>query len=63
MLGTDPPSHTELPSCSNLQEEVEVKTRKLKKVWNKLQQAQAECRDLEVEFQRERTGTIDPKPI
>ena len=36
-----------------------MKTRKLKKVWNKLQQAQAECRDLEVEFQRERTDMLD----
>ena len=33
---------------------VAEKTRKLKKVWNKLQASQAENQDLRVEFQRER---------
>jgi kinesin family member 3B len=40
---------------SSLQEEVEVKTKKLKKLWNKCQAAEREAKDLQEEFQvRER---------
>jgi kinesin family protein 3/17 len=35
---------------SSLQEEVEVKTKKLKKLWNKFQQAQREVKEQEEEF-------------
>jgi kinesin family member 3B len=34
----------------DLQEEVEVKTRKLKKLWGKFQQAQQEVQDIQVNF-------------
>jgi kinesin family protein 3/17 len=36
---------------SSLQEEVEVKTKKLKKLWNKCQAAEREAKDLQEEFQ------------
>ncbi len=36
---------------SSLQEEVEVKTKKLKKLWNKYQAAAREAKDLQEEFQ------------
>jgi hypothetical protein len=39
--------------------QVEAKTRKLKKVWNKLQMAQAEIRDLTEEFQKEKEDMLD----
>lgn len=39
--------------------QVEAKTRKLKKVWNKLQVAQAEIKDLTEEFQKEREDMLD----
>lgn len=39
--------------------QVEAKTRKLKKVWNKLQVAQAEIKDLTNEFQKEREDMLD----
>eukprot|EP01034_Spumella_vulgaris_P022225 gene22225-28339_t len=44
---------------SSLQEEVEVKTKKLKKLWNKYQSAAAEAKDLQEEFQTERTDMLD----
>mmetsp|Transcript_21342 Transcript_21342/g.65101 ORF Transcript_21342/g.65101 Transcript_21342/m.65101 type:complete len:257 (-) Transcript_21342:2816-3586(-) len=43
----------------SLQEEVDVKTRKLKKLWAKYQAATSEIRDLEQEFQREREDMLD----
>lgn len=43
---------------ASMAEEVEAKTRKLKKVWNKLQSAQAEARDLADEFAREREDML-----
>ena len=43
----------------SLQEEVEVKTKKLRKLWNKYQAASSEIRDLEGEFQREREDMLD----
>jgi Kinesin motor domain len=43
---------------TSMAEEVEAKTRKLKKVWNKLQAAQAEARDLADEFSREREDML-----
>ncbi len=39
---------------ANIQEEVDVKTKKLKKLWNKFQLAKAEINDLQQEFQQER---------
>ena len=39
--------------------QLEAKTRKLKKVWHKLQSAQAEIRDLTDEFQTEREDMLD----
>ena len=39
---------------ASMAEELEAKTRKLKKVWNKYQAAQQEIRDLSEEFQKER---------
>ncbi len=39
--------------------QLEGKTRKLKKVWNKLQGAQQEIRDLSEEFQKEREDMLD----
>jgi kinesin family protein 3/17 len=44
---------------SSLQEEVEVKTKKLKKLWNKYQVAIRETKDLQEEFQTERTDMLD----
>ncbi len=44
---------------SSLQEEVEVKTKKLKKLWNKFQAAVRETKDLQEEFQTERTDMLD----
>merc|ERR1711871_753346 len=44
---------------SSLQEEVEVKTKKLKKLWTKFQQAQQEAVDIKGEFQKERTDLVD----
>lgn len=44
---------------SSLQEEVEVKTKKLKKLWNKYQAAAREAKDLQEEFQGERTDMLD----
>lgn len=44
---------------SSLQEEVEVKTKKLKKLWNKYQAAVRETKDLQEEFQTERTDILD----
>jgi hypothetical protein len=44
---------------SSLQEEVEVKTKKLKKLWNKYQAAIREAKDLQEEFQTERTDMLD----
>jgi kinesin family protein 3/17 len=44
---------------SSLQEEVEVKTKKLKKLWNKYQAAVRETKDLQEEFQTERTDMLD----
>jgi HPt (histidine-containing phosphotransfer) domain-containing protein len=39
--------------------QVEAKTRKLKKVWNKFQAAQQEIKDLQEEFQQEREDMLD----
>ena len=39
--------------------QLEAKTRKLKKVWHKLQGAQQEIRDLAEEFQKEREDMLD----
>jgi len=44
---------------SSLQEEIEVKTKKLKKLWNKYQAANREVQDLQEEFQREREDMLD----
>jgi kinesin family member 3B len=44
---------------SSLQEEVEVKTKKLKKLWTKFQAASAEVNDLQEEFQSERSDLLD----
>ena len=44
---------------SSLQEEVEVKTKKLKKLFTKYQQAQQEAIDIKGEFQTERTDLVD----
>jgi len=44
---------------ASMAEEVEAKTRKLKKVWNKLQAAQTEIRDATEEFAREREDMLD----
>ena len=44
---------------SSLQEEVEVKTKKLKKLWAKYQAALSEAGDLQNEFQMERTDLLD----
>jgi hypothetical protein len=43
----------------SLQEEAEQKTIKLKKLWTKYQEQEAEIRDLGEEFQRERTDMLD----
>ena len=44
---------------SSLNDEVNTKTRKLKKVWSKYQQAKAEISDLEREFVNEKTELLD----
>jgi len=44
---------------SSLQEEVEVKTKKLKKLWGKYQAATREAQDLQEEFQTERSDMLD----
>jgi kinesin family protein 3/17 len=44
---------------SSLQEEVEVKTKKLKKLWTKYQGAIREAQDLQEEFQTERSDMLD----
>jgi hypothetical protein len=44
---------------SSLQEEVEVKTKKLKKLWGKYQGAVREAQDLQEEFQTERSDMLD----
>lgn len=44
---------------SSLQEEVEVKTKKLKKLWGKYQGAVQEAQDLQEEFQTERSDMLD----
>ena len=44
---------------SSLQEEVEVKTKKLKKLWSKYQGALQEAKDLQEEFQTERSDMLD----
>lgn len=44
---------------SSLQEEVEVKTKKLKKLWTKYQGALRDNKELESEFQREREDMLD----
>ena len=49
-----PLSHTHTTHTLALPLQVAEKTRKLKKVWNKLQAATAEIQDARVEFQRER---------
>lgn len=44
---------------TSMAEEVEAKTRKLKKVWHRLQAAQREVRDVSEEFQKEREAMLD----
>merc|ERR1719261_2149948 len=44
---------------SNMQEEVDVKTRKLKKLWEKFQTAKTEVADLKVENQRKREELLE----
>ena len=44
---------------ASLSEEVEVKTKKLKKVWQKYQQAKEEIKDMGEEFGREREDMLD----
>ena len=44
---------------SSLQEEVEVKTRKLKKLWQRYQAATQEAQDLQEEFQTERGDMLE----
>jgi uncharacterized protein YbbK (DUF523 family) len=39
--------------------QVESKTRKLKKVWHRLQAAQSEIKDITEEFQKEREDLLD----
>ncbi|CAM9722802.1 unnamed protein product [Chrysoparadoxa australica] len=43
----------------SMEEEVEVKTKKLKKLWAKFQSAQREVTDIQEEFQREREDMLD----
>ena len=43
---------------ASMAEEVEVKTKKLKKVWNRYQAAKAEIRDLQEEFQEEKADIL-----
>jgi kinesin family member 3B len=44
---------------ASLQEEVDVKTKKLRKLWNKFQSAKTEIQDLQEEFGREREDMLD----
>lgn len=44
---------------SSLQEEVEVKTKKLKKLWTRYQGAQSELKEAEAEFATERADMLD----
>lgn len=44
---------------SSVQEETEVKTKKIKKMWTKYQETKAEVQDLQEEFQREREILLD----
>lgn len=44
---------------SSLSEEIEGKTRKLKKVWTRIQSSKQEIEDLQTEFQREREDVTD----
>ena len=44
---------------SSLNEEVQSKTRKLKKIWTKYQQAKGEVEDLQSEFQSERNDLLE----
>lgn len=44
---------------SSLQEEIDSKTRKLKKLYAKFKAAQAEIKDLQDEFQREKEDILD----
>mmetsp|Transcript_6750 Transcript_6750/g.9930 ORF Transcript_6750/g.9930 Transcript_6750/m.9930 type:complete len:600 (+) Transcript_6750:267-2066(+) len=44
---------------SSLNEEVQVKTKKLKKLWTKFQQARTEVKDLQSEFQSERNDMLE----
>lgn len=39
--------------------QVEVKTKKLKKLWSKYQTAQREIKDIQEEFQQERSDMLD----
>ena len=43
----------------SLQDEVEAKTKKLKKLWSKFQQSKTEIKDLTEEFQGEREGMLE----
>ena len=49
----------EFTAHKKVKEEVEVKTKKLKKVWNKIQSAKTEIEDIQEEFQRERADLLD----
>lgn len=40
-------------------QQVEVKTKKLKKLWSKYQTAQREVKDIQEEFQQERSDMLD----
>ena len=44
---------------SSLQEEVEGKGRKLKKLWTKYKAAQSEIRDVQAEFSREKEDILE----
>ena len=44
---------------TSMQDEVEVKTRKLKKLWSKYQAQKTEVKDLQNEFQQEREDMLD----
>ena len=43
----------------SLQDEVDAKTKKLKKLWSKFQQSKTEIKDLTEEFQSEREGMLE----
>ena len=42
-----------------MQDEVDAKTKKLKKLWSKFQSAKSEIKDLTEEFQEEREGMLE----